>query len=170
MDVRMLVSGAGVVDVRMAVDDPGIAAVRVVGDHVSGRHGREASHRVAQPQHPQQDQHAGHDQLEAAAHRRRDRELEPDDERADDRQGRHVARAPEDADHRAVDEAALARQDRRDRDEVVGVRRVLQAEDEAEEDRREGGIQQRHSDILRRRPVRRARWIAARNAQWASAA
>ena len=42
MDVRMLVSGAGVVDVRMAVDDPGIAAVRVVGDHVSGRHGREA--------------------------------------------------------------------------------------------------------------------------------
>ena len=27
-----------------------------------------------------------------------------------------------------------------------------------------------HSDILRRSPVRRARWIAARNAQWASAA
>jgi hypothetical protein len=144
--------------------------VLVVGDQVTGRHRREAPHRVAQPQRAQQDQHTGHDQLEAAADRGCDGELQPDDERADDRQGRHVTGAPEHADHRAIDEAALARQDRRHRHEVVRIGRMLQTEKEAESDRREGGIQQRYSDILRSRPVRRARWIAARNAQWASAA
>ena len=43
---------------------------------------------------------------------------------------------------------------------------------EHEEDRRDRRrIHERgHSDIFKRSPVRRARWIAARNAQWASAA
>ncbi len=83
-----------------------------------------------------------------------------------------MAGAPQHADQRPVDEAPLAREDGRHRDEVVGIRRVLETEEKAQKDRRERpGIHERgHSDILRRSPVRRARWIAARNAQWASAA
>ena len=169
MNVRVLVSVTGAVHVGMAVDDP-LAAVLVVGDKVRGGHRRESARRISQPQHAQQDQHAGHGQLEPAADRRRDRELQPDDDGADDCQRRHVARAPEDPHQRAVGEAPLARHDGRHRDEMVRIGRVLQTEDEAEEDRRESWIQQGHSDILRRSPVRRARWIAARNAQWASAA
>ena len=162
----------GVVDVGVAVHHAHPAAVVVIGDEMPGRHRLGRPHRIAQSQHAQHDQHGGHDQLEPAAHRRRDRELQPDDDGAHDRQGRHMAGAPEHSDQRAAGKAPLAREDRRDRDQMVWIRRVLQTEEKAEEDRRDRrGIQERgHSDILRRRPVRRARWIAARNAQWASAA
>ncbi len=51
-----------------------------------------------------------------------------------------MAHSPEDADQGAVGEAPLARHDRRHGDEVVRIRRVLEAEDEAEEDRREDRV------------------------------
>ena len=172
MHVRVLVSVFDAMNVGVAVHDTRSAGVVMSGHEVPGRHRLEPPERVAESQHAQDDQHRSDGHLESTAHRRRDRELEPDDDRAHDRQGRHVAGAPEGSDHRPAGEAALAGEDRRHRDEVVRVGRVLQAEEEPEHERRDRrGVQERgHSDIFRRRPVRRARRIAARNAQWASAA
>jgi hypothetical protein len=138
MDVGMGVDVLAVA-VRVAVDGLEVP-VLVVRRQVRPRDRVEATRGVEQPEDAEQDQHRGDDELEPARDARAEGEPEPDDERPRERERRHVAQAPEDADERAVGEAALARDDRRDGDEVVGIGRVLEPEDEAEDDRRDDRV------------------------------
>ena len=65
----------------------------------------------------------------------RDRELEPDDGDAGAQEGERVAGAPERAEEARPGEAALARDQRRDRRDVIGVEGVPETEGEAEAER-----------------------------------
>jgi hypothetical protein len=147
------------------------SAVVMVGEQVLARDRLAVAAGRSQAQHPERDQHHGHHQLQAGFETGGDAEPESDDDGAGHAERQHVTEAPEGADQGAVGEPALPAHDRRDRHQVVGVRRVLQAQHEPEPD---GAREQVHgggySDILRSRPVCRARSTAARNAQWASTA
>ena len=138
VDVGMRVD-VSAVDVRVAVHGLEMPVV-VVGGEMRRRNRVEPPRGVAESQRAEQDQHRGDEQLEAARDAGPEREPPADDQRARQGEGHHVADAPEHADQRAVGEARLPRDDRGDGDEMVGVGRVLEAEDEAEENGREDRV------------------------------
>src|ERR1035437_825192 len=107
---------------------------------------------------PEQDEHQGHAELERQPDARRHRDAEHDERAAHEQHRQRVADAPETADPRGAAETVLARDDGRDRDDVIGVRRVLQPEQEAEHSGGQGAHHHETVLVLRLRKSMRMNW------------
>ena len=101
--------------------------------------------RVARRRPPDQihdsehDEQSRHRELHREPHARGDRELEENDRAADEENRRGVPGSPERPDGRRSPDRARPRDDRGDRDDVVGVRRMTHAEEEAEREHGQKG-------------------------------
>jgi len=109
--------------------------VSVVADQVLRSHAGDPPCGVAHAQGPEHDQHERHQQLETHGEPGREHEVGHQQETAGQDQGRHVADAPEGAHQRPGGEAPLTAHDGGHRHQVVGIGRVLDAEDESQRDR-----------------------------------
>jgi hypothetical protein len=115
--------------------------VIVIRHEVPGPHSRDAASGVGQTQDTEQDEHGGHEQLEAGGHSRGEDDVQGEQEAAGERECRHVAETPERAHQRAGGQAALTRDDGGHRYEVIRIGRVLQPEDEPERDGRQERVE-----------------------------
>ena len=115
--------------------------VIVTGDEVHGLYSRDAASRVGQTQGTEQDEHGGHEQLQAGGHSRGEDDVHGEQEPARERECRHVTETPERAHQRAGSQAALARDDGGHRHEVIRIGRVLQPEDEPQRDGRQERVE-----------------------------
>ena len=139
VNVRMGVDVTAVL-VRVAVERRAFSVI-VIGEQVPGRRATELAQRVAQPEHPEGDDGGRHHELESGRQRLGQRDVEEDDAAAGQRQRHGVTEAPQHADQHAVAEPPRARHDRGHRHQMIGVRRMLEPQDEAERDR---GTERRH--------------------------
>ena len=135
MHVRVLVR-SGAVPMAMLVHDLRVAVlmIRRVVDQVAGRDAAKAP-RVAKAPGAERDQHHGDERFQCATQPDADAHTERVEDGAGDSQRGGVPETPECAGQRAGGEPALARDDRRDGDEMIRVGRVLESQDESEDDR-----------------------------------
>lgn len=124
--VNVFVDGTRVL-VPMRMEDAAMAVVWRISV-------RDALRNACQIENTEQDQHQADSQFHGETDARRDDDIEENNDSADTEDGDGVADPPKNANNPCLPDAALAADNRRDSDDVIGIRGVAHAEDKSKPD------------------------------------